>query len=153
MKLIIAACIFNLFFGNLSKTNITETPKASLVEIEITIKNIKTTNGKLMLGVFKDHPSFEKEQPFKSVQANKSSAANGVLKVKTQLEPGIYGLSLLDDENGNSKMDYNFVGIPKEGFGFSNYYHTAFSKPKFQSFQFEVKENSAPKIEMVVRYM
>ena len=153
MKLIITAFILSFFFNVNSETKIADTKKARLIDIELTIKNIKSSNGKLLIGVFKDHPSFEKEQPFKSVQSAKTSIVNGVLKVKTQLEPGVYGISLLDDENGNGKMDYNFIGIPKEGFGFSNYYHSAFSKPKFQSFQFEVKEKSAPKIEMVIRYM
>jgi uncharacterized protein (DUF2141 family) len=73
--------------------------------------------------------------------------------VKIQLESGIYGASLLDDENDNGKMDYNLLGIPKEGFGFSNYYHTGFSKPKMQAFQFEVKVGNIPKIEMPIRYL
>jgi len=27
---------------------------------------------------------------------------------------------LLDDENDNKKMDYNWFGLPQEGYGFSN---------------------------------
>jgi uncharacterized protein (DUF2141 family) len=29
-----------------------------------------------------------------------------------KLEPREYGISLMDDENFNGKMDYNFIGIP-----------------------------------------
>jgi uncharacterized protein (DUF2141 family) len=126
---------------------------AALVDVELTIKNIKTNNGTIRVGFFKDDASFDKEKAFKSVPATKETLSNGVLTVKTQLEPGVYGASLLDDENNNGKMDYNFIGIPKEGFGFSNYYHAGFTKPKFQKFQFEVKAATTAKVEMVIRYM
>ena len=139
---------------NNQKVAKTNTPKhISLVDIEITVKNIKTQKGKILIGIFKDNASFDKEKPFKSVQSSKESMKNGVLTIKTQLEAGIYGASLLDDENNNTKMDYNFIGVPKEGFGFSNYYHKGFSKPKFKTFQFEVKEAVSTKIDMAIRYM
>ena len=50
-------------------------------------------------------------------------------------------------------MDYNFLGIPKEGFGFSNYYHTGLTKPKLNSFAFEVLENKNTKVEVKMKYM
>ena len=33
---------------------------------------------------------------------------------------GTYAIALVHDTNGNQKLDKNFFGIPKEGFGFSN---------------------------------
>ena len=59
----------------------------------------------------------------------------------------------MDDENFNGKMDYNFIGIPKEGFGFSNYYHSGLTKPKLKSFAFEVIENKNTKVEVKMKYM
>ena len=153
MKLTTILLTLILLLNN-QKVAKTSTPKhISLVDIEITVKNIKTQKGKILIGIFKDNASFDKEKPFKSVQSSKESMKNGVLTIKTQLEAGIYGASLLDDENNNTKMDYNFIGVPKEGFGFSNYYHKGFSKPKFQTFQFEVKEAVSTKLDMAIRYM
>jgi uncharacterized protein (DUF2141 family) len=150
LKLIIST-VSLLFYSNNEMP--TEKCINTLVDVEITVKKIKNTHGKLLIGIFKDNASFEKEKAFKSIILTKETLSNGSIKVKTQLEPGIYGASLLDDENDNGKMDYNFMGIPKEGFGFSNYYFSGFSKPKFQTFQFEVTQASNPKIEMVIRYM
>ena len=151
MNLTTAFVALMLFFTHQNDGNNEKT--TALVDVDITIKNVKTANGKILIGFFKDNASFDKEKAFKSVPCNKETLSNGVLKVKTQLEPGIYGASLLDDANDNGKMDYNFIGIPKEGFGFSNYYHSGFTKPKFQAFQFEVKALNTPKIDMVIRYM
>lgn len=39
------------------------------------------------------------------------------------VEPGEYALMVYFDENGNQRIDKNFIGIPKEPLGFSNRYH------------------------------
>ena len=138
-------------FGNAITINIKKTSVP--IVISVTIKDIKTPNGQILMGVYKDDISFDKELPYKKVQAFKTKISNGILLVEVKLEPGKYGISLMDDENFNGKMDYNFIGIPKEGFGFSNYYHTGLTKPKLKSFSFEVIENKNTKVEVKMKYM
>jgi len=123
------------------------------IAISVIIKEIKTSKGQILMAIYKDDVSFDKEIPYKQVQAFKNKISNGTLLVEVKLEPGKYGISLLDDENFNVKMDYNFLGIPKEGFGFSNYYHSGLSKPKLKSFSFEVIENKNTKVEVKMKYM
>ena len=138
-------------FGNAITINIKKTSVPIL--ISVTIKDIKTPNGQILMGIYKDDVSFDKEIAYKKVQAFKTKISNGTLVVEVKLEPGKYGISLMDDENFNGKMDYNFIGIPKEGFGFSNYYHTGLTKPKLKSFLFEVIENKNTKVEVKMKYM
>jgi len=138
-------------FGNAITINIKKTSVPIL--ISVTIKDIKTPNGQILMGIYKDDVSFEKDLPYKKVQAFKTKISNGTLMVEVKLEPGKYGISLMDDENFNGKMDYNFIGIPKEGFGFSNYYHSGLSKPKLNSFAFDVIENKNTKVEVKMKYM
>ncbi len=45
------------------------------------------------------------------------------------LPPGDYGVVAIHDENENHKLDKNFLGIPKEGFGFANNPHVLLSAP------------------------
>ena len=138
-------------FGNAITINIKKTSVPIL--ISVIIKDIKTPNGQILMGIYKDDVSFDKEIAYKKVQAFKTKISNGTLVVEVKLEPGKYGISLMDDENFNGKMDYNFIGIPKEGFGFSNYYHTGLTKPKLKSFLFEVIENKNTKVEVKMKYM
>jgi uncharacterized protein (DUF2141 family) len=138
-------------FVNAITINIKKT--SGPIVISVTIKDIKTPNGQILMGIYKDDVSFDKEIAYKKVQAFKTKIANGTLVVEVKLEPGKYGISLMDDENFNGKMDYNFIGIPKEGFGFSNYYHSGLSKPKLNSFLFEVIENKNMKVEVKMKYM
>jgi uncharacterized protein (DUF2141 family) len=50
-----------------------------------------------------------------------------------QLPPGTYGVAAIHDENSNHKLDRNFLGIPKEGFGFANNPHVGLSAPPFSA--------------------
>ena len=50
-----------------------------------------------------------------------------------QVPPGRYGIVVIHDENDNMKLDRDFVGIPKEGFGFANNPQVIISAPSFQA--------------------
>jgi uncharacterized protein (DUF2141 family) len=125
----------------------------SAQEVEVTITGLKTTKGQIVIGVFKDDPTFQKEDAFLSRKFAKKDIKNGEMKIEFEMEPGLYGLTLLDDENNSGLMEYNLIGIPKEGFGFSDYYHSGIKKPKFDAFKFTLEKNQKKKITVKVRYM
>lgn len=56
---------------------------------------------------------------------------------------GTYALAILHDENDNFKLDTNFLGIPKEGYGFSNNVKGMFGPPSFNRAKFEMNENES----------
>jgi uncharacterized protein (DUF2141 family) len=49
---------------------------------------------------------------------------------------GTYALVVLHDENMNGKLDTNWLGIPKEGYGFSNNAKASFGRPSFSAASF-----------------
>lgn len=141
--------VIHILLVLLSFINYTE--QAPSVEINIT--DIRNNKGFILISVFKDQASFEKEKPLLSKKFDKKELKNNQLMVRFNLEEGIYGFALLDDENNDAKMEYSFLGIPQEGFGFSNYYHTGFTRPKLESFKLEIKKNMVNKSKIKIRYM
>jgi len=121
--------------------------------IEVVITGIRSTQGQIIIGIFKDDKSFREEKPFMSKNFKKSEISNREMTVKFSLDPGTYGFSLLDDENNDEKMNYSFIGIPKEGFGFSDYYHTGLKRPKFDVFKFVLNKNQNKRILMKIKYI
>ena len=115
---------------------ITLSISAQTLTVEIT--NIRNNKGNISLAIFIDNTSFDLEKPFKKIIYSKTNLINGELRVKIKLKSGVYGISILDDENTDGVMEYNWFGLPKEGFGFSNYYHRGINKPNFQDFDFIV---------------
>jgi uncharacterized protein (DUF2141 family) len=122
-------------------------------DVEVIITGIRAEKGQIVIGVFKDNESFRKEESFLEKRFVKNGISNEEMRVKFSLEPGIYGLSLLDDENSDGKMEYNFVRLPKEGFGFSDYYHTGLTRPKFDSFKFSIDQSKKRTITVRIRYL
>jgi uncharacterized protein (DUF2141 family) len=121
--------------------------------ITVNISGIRAEKGQIVIGVFKDSDTYQKEEPFVNEIFSKTKIQGEAISVQFSLEPGIYGLCLLDDENNNGKMEYNFVGMPKEGFGFSDYYHKGITKPKFDSFKFTLNKDQNKNITIKVRYI
>jgi uncharacterized protein (DUF2141 family) len=119
--------------------------------VKVFIEGVRSKKGKLVIAIFNDQESFKKRKPIKKVVLNKSEIKGN--EIAFNLDSGIYGISVLDDENDNNIMDYNFLGIPKEGFGFSNYYHEGFSKPHIDSFKFEIVDEIIKNINIRLRYM
>lgn len=54
-----------------------------------------------------------------------------------QVKPGTYALLIVHDENGNGKLDMT-LGIPREGFGFSNNPAMRPRAPRFEEIRFTV---------------
>ena len=53
------------------------------------------------------------------------------------IPPGTYALAVIHDENMNGKLDTNWLGIPKEGYGFSNGAKALLHAPSFSAASFQ----------------
>lgn len=73
---------------------------------------------------------------------------NGQATEVFQIPAGKYAIAVIHDENGNHKLDRNFIGIPKEGFGFANNPRVLMSPPSFQAAATQV---SCPETQLDIR--
>lgn len=120
--------------------------------VEVTVTGIRSDIGLIAVGVFTDNESFRQEKALLEPRFSKDQVVDGTLTFSLTLEPGVYGLSVLDDENSDGLMEYRKLGIPKEGFGFSGYYLTGFARPKFDDFKFTVVPGQKMKIAVRMKY-
>jgi uncharacterized protein (DUF2141 family) len=125
---------------------------AKAQDTQVKVTGIRSGKGTIILNVFKDNDTYDKEQPYKKFVFDKKTLTNGTLVVNCDLAPGTYGITLVDDENGNGKIDKNFIGIPKEGFGFSNFFMEKMKKPSFDDFKVDLKAHNT-KVDIKVKYM
>lgn len=119
--------------------------------LTVKVTGIRNNSGRLQIQIYRNAENFKKELPWKVKQFDKGAVKNNSLTCTfTGIEEGEYGVALLDDENANKEMDYTLF-VPDEGFGFSDYYHTAWSKPNFESFKFPLKSDKT--VTVRVRYV
>ncbi len=53
------------------------------------------------------------------------------------MTPGVYALAVIHDENANGRLD-KFMGVPREGFGFSRNPRIRMGPPRFDEVRFEL---------------
>lgn len=108
--------------------------KQNLFSITVTINQLKSQNGNIILQL-KD----EKNTVVKSVTKKINST---VFKLTLEeLPAGSYGIRFFHDENENKEMDFNFFGLPKESYGFSNNVMGTVGPPKYNKTLFELSKN------------
>lgn len=111
------------------------------IALTIEITNIRHPKGTLRLGVFRQGNTFGSTYTKPDFGQMVAVTGKGEARTVMNLPPGRYALALYHDMNDNLKLDKNFVGYPKEPYGFSNNFHPVLSGPDFEDCAFEVKEN------------
>jgi uncharacterized protein (DUF2141 family) len=105
--------------------------------LEIRFNGIRTEEGAMAVGINTSSDGWPKKAQIQ-LQLPKKNMKDGVFVVQIpELPFGILAISVLDDVNNNVKMDMT-LGIPKEGYGFSNDAPIRFlSAPKYEDCAFE----------------
>ncbi len=87
-------------------------------DLKIIIDGIRGDKGAVMVALFNDASAFEADVRFAG--AFMTARTGRVVVAFPELARGTYAISAFHDENGSGELDSNFLGIPSEGYGFSN---------------------------------
>ncbi len=118
---------------------------AMAADLTVNISEIEQGKGHVLVALYADKEAYASG---KASFASKVKADNEKETVVFEnLPDGEYSIKMYQDENGNNKLDFNMIGIPKEGYGFSNNVGM-FGAPDYVETKFTVKENTVIKIEL-----
>jgi len=89
--------------------------------IHVTVLDIRNSTGTVACALFESAEGFP-------IEFLRSATNIMVIKVRKtharcdfeDIPPGTYALGVIHDENMNGKLDLDVLGIPREGYGFSN---------------------------------
>jgi uncharacterized protein (DUF2141 family) len=128
---------------------------ASQVRLVIAVENVKSRSGTIMVTVYPDDPQrfLKRGGPVRGLSGLAVPAETPVTHVCVWLpEPGRYGISIYHDANTNRRFDQNFLGLPVEGFGFSNNPATLVGPPGFSAAAFQAAKGDTS-IPIRMRYL
>lgn len=109
---------------------------AAADQLTLRIEGVRSDQGVLRIGVFDRSGSFPSAGRVAGVEV---MAQRGYVIVEIPgLEPGEYAIALYHDEDGDGEFDTNFLGLPLEGYGFSNDAPVSFGPPDFEEAAFVV---------------
>jgi len=107
--------------------------------IKVIVVGLHSNDGEVDCALFNSADGFPGD-PAKAAKTTKSKIENGQATcIFAGVAPGDYGVSVFHDENGNGKLERNFMGMPKEGVGASNDAAGHFGPPKFDDARFNYK--------------
>lgn len=119
-----------------SAPQVRPSPMPSENRIEAEAVNLRNSNGSLRCALFGSRDGFPND--------SKAAVASTAVRIENRraacvfpnLPPGSYALAVLHDENDNDRMDYNFMGLPVEGYAFSNDARGILGPPTFDAAKF-----------------
>lgn len=120
--------------------------------LKINITNLRNDKGYVLIGLYKEGVGYP-DQPEKSFKRVKLSISNKTTSVSfAALPTGNYSIAFLHDENDDQKMNTNFFGLPKEGYGFSNNVMGTFGPPSLSKASFHYTANENKELTIRARY-
>lgn len=94
-------------------------PLANADTLTVNLDNIQAHLGSLMVALYQGEESYSANRNMVA-SSKKTVTSESHSVVFTDLAPGEYAIKVMHDENDNGTLDTNFLGIPSEGYGFSN---------------------------------
>ncbi len=117
--------------------------------VVVQVENLRNDKGVCRAYLFDQAEYFPNEvEKAIASKAVKISGSKALLTFEN-VTAGTYAISIIHDENNNGKLDTNFLGIPKEGYGASKNQLPQMSAPNFAENAFSVdnlRENIIIKI-------
>ena len=112
------------------------------------IANVKKQKGAVEIALFNDEKSFIVKG--KEYKVNSKVVTNDTLVfIFTDIPKNDYAISIYHDVNADKECNLNFIGIPKEPYGFSNNFKPKFSKPTFKDCKIELNNNKSITIKLL----
>ena len=118
-------------------------------ELEVDVTGIRNNKGSIKLGLYNEaHDDFPGEgREFKSVNLK---IENKIASHTFSTSCGSYAIAVFHDENENGKMDKNMIGLPEEGYAFSNNHpDSKFGPPAYPKVEFKLKKTLKIEIHMI----
>ena len=126
--------------GIAAAQNCTGTPSATRLYVDV--ENIRSSQGLIAVTVYADDSSrFLARRG--SLYVGRTAARQGTTRICIHLpNTGTYALAVYHDEDGNRTFNRNGLGMPAEGFGFTNNPGTLFGIPSFRAVRLAIPRNN-----------
>ena len=118
--------------------------------LRVEVASFRNAKGTLNCRLFTDAASFPDGEGVRTLRARIDGTQAAC--VFEGLAPGAYAVAVVHDENGNVRLDRNFVGIPSEGYGVSNNRTYAMASPKWDESRFTLAAREALVLRIRLRY-
>lgn len=110
--------------------------------LTVRVVGARNSKGRIALELFQGETGFPSDsaKAIRLQQAEIDAQTRSAQFVLQGIPYGAYGVAVFHDENMNGKLDRNFIGVPKEGYGASNNPKKRMGPPLYDDARFSVNQ-------------
>jgi uncharacterized protein (DUF2141 family) len=105
--------------------------------LAIKIEGVMARGGVMRLGLY-DRASYPDDNSQPVASADVPALPGETVVTLRNIPPGVYAIQVYEDLNSNGRMDMNWIGFPREPYGFSRDARPGFAKPRFEAVKITV---------------
>ena len=109
------------------------TVQAQAASVTVTVTGVRDSRGVVRVAIC---PRAEFLHPHCPYVGRAPAESGSVAVTIDDVPPGVYAAEAFQDANDNGNLDRNWLGLPKEGMGFSNDAPMRFGPPRFDDAAF-----------------
>lgn len=114
--------------------------------INLKVEGMRNTDGHILVQVV--------DENLASIVELKQQVIDGaVLIAINDIAPGTYGIRICHDEDDNDEMTNNWIGLPKEGFGYSWDKKVRMKEPDFEEYAFTHNGDQDTHVSITLQYL
>jgi uncharacterized protein (DUF2141 family) len=121
------------------------------VPLTVRIAGLRNDRGRVAVALFATASGFPDQKRALAGQLTRIVGGRAAVRF-SGVRPGVYAVAVLHDENDNARMDFNFLGMPTEGYGFSNDASAVLGPPSFAAAAFRLSPRPSY-VALKVRYL
>lgn len=114
---------------------------AEAATLTVTVENVRNDSGNIRLSIFASPAEWPSHSTTEHDLVQPAHSGNVVFKL--DLPPGTYAINGFHDENGNVEFDRTAIGLPEEGYFFSDNAKPFLSAPSFKAASFTLPPQGA----------
>jgi len=124
---------------------------ASAADLTVTVKDVRDAKGSVLISIYDNQGNFLKPALAKWKQKAKATKGD-VTFVFHDVPAGTYAATSFQDDDGSGKLKTNSLGVPTEGYGFSNDAQGTGGPPKFADAAFDFDGKTDKTISFSLNY-
>ena len=116
--------------------------------VKIVVTEIRSAEGSVIITLHRSSKKFPSDPSAILLSSRVKAVAGGLEVTFPRVPDGDYAVAIHHDENDDGEMNYNLLGIPKEGFGFSGNKPVLFGAPSFENAKISISEDAKVPVRM-----
>jgi uncharacterized protein (DUF2141 family) len=127
-------------------------PRAEPGQVQVKVAGFRSGHGQVFVALWRSDKSFPGTPP-KGTPSASVKIVKGVAEASFRdVPPGVFAVSVFHDEDGDGELKTNFIGIPKEGIGFSRDARARFGPPGWDDAKLLLEPGEVEQVKITMLY-